>query len=82
MRFFIFSFPSTRAHRMEDLSSASFTISSVDVQKENTTLEKLTLGMVSLKFQSLAALPFSVARKALDILKEAFYLRRKLDLMI
>jgi hypothetical protein len=45
MRFFMFSFPSTRAHRMEDLSIASSTISSVDVQKENTTLEKLTLGL-------------------------------------
>ena len=88
IRFFMFSFPSTRAHRIEDLSSASSTISSVDVQKENTTLKKLTLGlfkgprMVTRKFESLAVLPFSVAWKALDILNEAFNLRRKLDRMI
>jgi hypothetical protein len=87
IRFFMFSFPSTRSHEMEDLLSANSTISSVDVQKENTTLEELALGLFRLedgnsKVESLGALPFSIARKARDILKEAFYLRRKLNLMI
>jgi hypothetical protein len=72
---------------MEDLASASSTISSVDVQKENTTLEKLMSGlfkgpkMVTRMFESLATLPFSVAWKALDILNKGFNLCRKLGRM-
>ena len=86
IRFFLFSFPSTLEYRMEDLTSASSTISSVDVQKENITLEKLALGLfnhptlVTWKFGLLAALPFGVAWKALDILNKAFNFCRKLYL--